>query len=133
MWCSETLATTASKPSGVGELLEREAPEDRTFGSPRIHCRDVMAGSRERAGEPAVPTADLEHPGGGNRQLVEREVVEIGQPPALELMMGRRRHQTHPSVGASETRTVSDTPGQPAVKRDRASPQRRRRRSSASD
>ena len=83
MWCSARLATTASKRSGVGELLERNGLEDRALGRRWVDRGDPVTQLVQRSGEPAIAATDLEHPRGSRRQLSNHKLQGVHVRPDM--------------------------------------------------
>jgi hypothetical protein len=61
----------------LGEVLERYAPEDRSFRRLRVDRGDVVSGRGERAGKIASSAADLEHARRRRRDVCEDEVGQV--------------------------------------------------------
>jgi hypothetical protein len=59
--------------SGLGELLDPDASEDRAFGSSWVDGGDGVTGAVEGEGQISLPASDLQYPGGRVTDPVEDE------------------------------------------------------------
>jgi 3',5'-cyclic AMP phosphodiesterase CpdA len=67
--------------SGLGELLNPDASEDRAFGSPWVDGGDGVTGAVEGEGQISLPASDLQYPGGRVTDPVEDEPLDASLPP----------------------------------------------------
>jgi hypothetical protein len=63
--------------AGVGEVLERHAPEQVALGCMRVDRQDVVLEPSHREGERPVAAADLEHAGGRSREVGGNERFDV--------------------------------------------------------
>src|SRR3712207_1242597 len=67
--------------AGIGELLDPHAPEDGTFGCPRVARGHGVTGTRHGSGQLPLPAPHLQHPGRRITDLPEDELLDALLPP----------------------------------------------------